>query len=377
MDAPANRRRARLAGALALAAATVALAPSAVSAKAMTLSCGDTVTQNTTLKNDLIGCPGDGLIIGADGVKLDLGGHLITSSTHTGEGINFNGHNNVVLRGGQIQAFNDDVYINGNRNRVSGTQAGVATYGSATGFYIDGSGGGGNNNTLDRVEASYDSTGLYVSRGHDNAVIRAVADKNSGRNITFAYGGNNTITRSTATNSGDGLDLNNESGDTVTHNTVTGNGGSGMDLRYVTAATVTDNTVSGNGYVGLGLTVAHGSLIARNLGDRNAQNGLSDIAGSGNTVANNTFNDNGFTNCCGYHSPGISVDSLSSGENFVNNITDRNAGDGITDQGSSTLTSNTADFNQGHGIVTSGVDGGGNEAHGNQTPPQCIGVVCR
>ena len=41
------------------------------------VTCGDVITQDTTLDSDLIDCPGDGLVIGADGVTLDLGGHTV------------------------------------------------------------------------------------------------------------------------------------------------------------------------------------------------------------------------------------------------------------------------------------------------------------
>ena len=40
-------------------------------------SCGDVITQDTTLDSDLIDCPGDGVVIGASGITLDLAGHTI------------------------------------------------------------------------------------------------------------------------------------------------------------------------------------------------------------------------------------------------------------------------------------------------------------
>ena len=41
------------------------------------VQCGDVISQDTTLDSDLIDCPGDGLVIGADGITLDLGGHTV------------------------------------------------------------------------------------------------------------------------------------------------------------------------------------------------------------------------------------------------------------------------------------------------------------
>src|SRR6185503_3867209 len=47
-------------------------------AHASHVACGDTITQSTTLDSDLVDCS-DGLVIGADGITLDLGGHTIAA----------------------------------------------------------------------------------------------------------------------------------------------------------------------------------------------------------------------------------------------------------------------------------------------------------
>ena len=41
------------------------------------VSCGDTITADTTLDSDLIDCPNNGIVIGADDITLDLNGHRI------------------------------------------------------------------------------------------------------------------------------------------------------------------------------------------------------------------------------------------------------------------------------------------------------------
>ena len=41
-------------------------------------SCGDTITVDTKLDSDLVDCPNNGLVIGADGVTVNLNGHVIT-----------------------------------------------------------------------------------------------------------------------------------------------------------------------------------------------------------------------------------------------------------------------------------------------------------
>ena len=46
-------------------------------AQAKVLHCGDVITANTKLTSDLVNCPDNGLVIGADNITLDLNGHVI------------------------------------------------------------------------------------------------------------------------------------------------------------------------------------------------------------------------------------------------------------------------------------------------------------
>ena len=44
------------------------------------LECGSVVTRDVRLSRDLRGCTGNGLVVGADGVDIDLNGHLISGT---------------------------------------------------------------------------------------------------------------------------------------------------------------------------------------------------------------------------------------------------------------------------------------------------------
>ena len=72
--------------------------------------CGATILANLKLDHDLA-CAGGGLIVGADGIKLDLNGHTITGSG-TGDGINVTGRTNVSIFGGTIRNFGAGVLTN-------------------------------------------------------------------------------------------------------------------------------------------------------------------------------------------------------------------------------------------------------------------------
>src|SRR5437868_5489743 len=41
------------------------------------VTCGQVITKSTTLDSDLTNCPGDGVVIGANNLTLDLNGHTI------------------------------------------------------------------------------------------------------------------------------------------------------------------------------------------------------------------------------------------------------------------------------------------------------------
>jgi hypothetical protein len=115
--------------ALLLAAAALALAIAPPAATAAPLSCGDTITHDTTLTADLLNCPGDGLVIGADDITVDLNGHTIDGTvTQTSDcdqppfgvvGINNEDHDGVTIENGTVQQFANGVSGGGETSSVS------------------------------------------------------------------------------------------------------------------------------------------------------------------------------------------------------------------------------------------------------------------
>ena len=110
-----------------LAAAAVALG-SAATASAQPVSCGQVVTHDVTLDADLdCSQPGStGLVVGADGITIDLNGHTITGTTQ-GVGTatigidNRGGHDGVTVRNGKILQTNAAVWLSGaSDNRLVG-----------------------------------------------------------------------------------------------------------------------------------------------------------------------------------------------------------------------------------------------------------------
>src|SRR5436190_9655677 len=92
------------------------IALSGSSAHAVTVSCGDTITTDTTLHKDLVNCPNNGILIGADNVTLDLNGHTIDGDGTPASGCNpvtdfcdfgvgFENHDGVTVKDGSIRQF--------------------------------------------------------------------------------------------------------------------------------------------------------------------------------------------------------------------------------------------------------------------------------
>ena len=71
--------------------------------------CGATITANFKLDHDLA-CPENGLVVGSDGIKINLNGHTIAGSGN-GIGISVIGRADVSIAGGTVQNFATGVLL--------------------------------------------------------------------------------------------------------------------------------------------------------------------------------------------------------------------------------------------------------------------------
>ena len=89
--------------------------------------CGDTITTDTTLTSNLVNCPNNGILIGADNITLDLNGRTIDGDATLvdpcpeGESCdvgvdNSAGHKGVMVEGGSVRDFALGVVILGASN---------------------------------------------------------------------------------------------------------------------------------------------------------------------------------------------------------------------------------------------------------------------
>jgi len=75
--------------------------------------CGSTIVTDVILDQDLT-CTGNGLTVGADGIKINLNGHTITgpgSAIALVRGISLNQRSSVSIQGGTIRNFESGIFV--------------------------------------------------------------------------------------------------------------------------------------------------------------------------------------------------------------------------------------------------------------------------
>ena len=97
------------------------------------VSCGETITQNTILTEDLTNCPGTGIIIGANNIGLNCNGHKITGIEALYQaGIYISSYSNITIENCDVENFDNGLFIYASddsvikNNSVNVTQIGLA-----------------------------------------------------------------------------------------------------------------------------------------------------------------------------------------------------------------------------------------------------------
>jgi hypothetical protein len=102
-------------------------------------SCGQTVTTNAVLTQDLVCAGSSGVIVGASEITIDLKGFTLRgdgSGSHYGIDNSVGGFDGLTVKNGVIVNFNDGVHAGGGADNVS--VSGVLVSGHTTGIYIEG-----------------------------------------------------------------------------------------------------------------------------------------------------------------------------------------------------------------------------------------------
>lgn len=267
---------------------------------AYALSCGDTITANTTLQADLGPCPGVALTVGASNITLILNGFSIIAVPSTEpdcteivtpcrEGVDVGGTTNVTIKGpGTIRGFSFGVSVfalDGSRKASSGTIVSHVRF-------VDNSLGiafvvGSENRVLNNTFRNNPCIAIKIDAVTDAQIIgNAIAGSNApplrnscGMQQSPTGGGIGIMVVSTAP------------GAIVKQNSVTHSTNGFFADSFVSPITITDNDFCGNTQDGIA-TLSEGT-ITDNRADGNGRDGISIANGSGSVVQANMANSNG------------------------------------------------------------------------------------
>lgn len=243
-------------------------------AQADSLECGDQISTNTVLTHDLVCGSGDALVIVANGVTLDLGGHSITGpgaySPGVGSGVRAAQRTEVTVVNGTISGFQSAVVLD---QSSDSHVTKLTVFGNDQAINI--AGGGGHlidkntvvNNRRDsiRLGSSHGNHvtqnsvtgnvfGIAVADGSShNLVDRNVATGNERFGVAVWGGGSdNVVAKTQASGNGfHGIQVNSDDrGVLLIQNSLSSNGHDGIHVES-TYATITRNTAVFNGALGI------------------------------------------------------------------------------------------------------------------------------
>jgi parallel beta-helix repeat protein len=263
------------------------------------LECGDTITHDFTLSGDVecFGFTTDGLVVGADGIDVNLNGHTLsgpivfTWSFLTPYGVdNTAGHDDVTIRNGTVTLWGTAIVVrNGSFNAVRGVDAVVSNSGIAF------TGGEGNlvrasraTGAVEQGVLARDSEGLVVAdssgrwwsvRGDRARIVRNHLQQGAGDEICLEVLGNRNR---------------------VADTTIAGCDSGGLVVSGGSDNELVGNEVFGSPELGFrrepdGIRVeafTTGTLLDGNLVHNNEDDGI-DVRSAGARLRNNSANDNG------------------------------------------------------------------------------------
>jgi parallel beta-helix repeat protein len=372
--------------AIALALAVVGVgAFSGSPALAVNVSCGDTITTDTTLHKDLINCPNNGILIGADNVALDLNGHTIDGDGTPAAGCNpvtdfcdfgvaFEKHNGVTVKHGSVREFEGGLLaFRAPHTRVLGVSVSRSHFG---GIGIARSSRSLVKNSSGNGSTSNEGSGLGLFSSHHVRILHSSFRSSVHVGIVTSDSAHNLIKGNLFKQNGDeAILMEGGEGFQVRRNRFVRNGG-GITLGPGSENVITRNKVS-RGRDGIRIEKGHGNLVAHNtvIGARRAGIRLGIrhpfLGGAHNVVRGNLVRD---TRVDGFVVVRKERRSLLKG-----NVAKGAGDDGFdVESRSTTLTENRAVRNADLGIeAVQGVnDGGGNIARHNGDPRQCTNIAC-
>jgi len=237
------------------------------------VTCGQIITTNTTLANDIGPCFGDGLIVKGFRITVDLAGHTIMgavgpASTIDQAGIHLDNVSGVTIKGGTVRGFSAGVLVKrGSGNTITAMKV-INNVGLGTTLYNDGivlDGSTNNRVTTNRVTGNGPEAGIHmVNSASNNRIFKNFVADNDVPSIGRGPGGVDQALDSGIANDSDA------SFNVISDNQVLRNGFFGIKLAGVGTShdQAIHNTVKDNGNTGINAG-GNGHTVSGNLIDHN------------------------------------------------------------------------------------------------------------
>ena len=295
-------------------------------------ACGETVTKSVRLTADVFCTDTAGLVLGADGIDINLAGFDLSTLIGSGGGvaaISNDGFDGVTIRNGSL-------------------------------------------------------IGAMQLTGASGNVIRDVDAQGAGDVVHIEGGSGNEIRSSRLFARGSGVAANGSDDLVVANTHITSLIGAGISAHGDGARILRNELEATNSVVssGISLTGSNDRVVDNRITGPWLAGGLVLLGGADNVIAENHVSDTGDPafNMDARFGDGIFVGAFTAGTLLRNNLAENNTDDGIQVQASDArLRDNTAFNNGDFGIdAAAGVtDLGGNSASGNGNPVQCRNVFCQ
>jgi len=285
------------------------------------VSCGDIISSSTNLTEDLIDCPGNGLLIDADNVVLDCAGHSITGTTGPfgiDYGVSVNSYyENITIKNCLLTNFWGGIFFSFSSTTGSSVINNTA-WGNARGFHLFGNFIEVSNNT------AYDNMehGMHFASG-------SAIDTISGNNLS--------------NNPGNGMHFDElVSAGLISNNIMNYNTGIGLFCEFTSDgcafSNILNNTVNNNNNYGISIRTNVATVIANNTANGNSGAGLAFSNSANGFISDNAFNDN--------TDRGIKIDGIINYTISGNNLTGNGYGISISNSYFIDGENNTINFNR-------------------------------
>jgi large repetitive protein len=371
------------AGSLLVAMAVSVALVSSAQAAPVTVSCGETIKADTTLAGDLVDCPDNGIVIGADDITLDLNGHTLDGDNELMDrcpakafcdfGVVNERHTGVTITGGTVREFGTGVGVfAASEGRLRGLSAvrnifnGILVVQSAR-IRVE-------RDTVARNGLTKDFPGLALIDSHDNRILHNSLSGNADLGLYAINVDSNLIAKNRLAHNPELGAIIEGDGNEIAANRIARNGG-GIALAGNRNA-ITRNRITKSRIAGISLEGGDDNLVAHNAVRRTGRDSI---------LLGLSFAQHGHHNrVIGNRVRGAGRDGVRVAKKAIDTLLKGNRVSGAGDDGidvrraATKLTRNHASHNADLGIeaVRGVIDGGGNTATDNGGSAQCKHISC-